>query len=234
MALEGKLTDMPLTDLLYIFQRGARAGSLVLWNAAELATVWFRQGQPFHALVLSQGDRRLLHKGEGALLALSAWADGQFLYKPDSRTDGQPATIDKPSTVLIAQMNHQRGGAPPRPLPPELTPLTALRLLPEFYGGRAAVELSVEDWTVLTRIKPGTTVEELALMGEMTVERTLHVVAHLITLGLVCTVQLANLPPRRLTVAPPAGLMARQVGEAPVSNLTRAIRRRLQQMASAS
>lgn len=234
MALEGKLIDMPLTDLLYIFQRGSRGGSLILWNATQLGTIWFRHGQPIHALLVSQRDRQILHRGESALMSLTAWPDGQFLYKADTRSDEQPPTISKPTAVLIAESRSRHAGLQPRALPAELTPFAELRLLPDFYDGRAVVELSPEDWTVLTKIRPGATVAAIAGLAACPVERALQIVAHLITLGLVAVVPLADLPPRRLTVAPPPGLRSREVGGAPVSKLTRAIRRRLEQLSSAS
>jgi hypothetical protein len=234
MAFEGHLVDMPVIDLLRVFQRGARSGRLFLWTRAEWAVVWFRTGQAAHAVVLEQRERRPLAAGEQAIFHVLGWAEGQFRFVAAEQPEMFLVTIKRPTAALIVEALRRRPSQGARPLPAGLSARTPLRMLPHLAGDDETVHVSVQEWLVLTRIGHRATPAELAAQTGLGLERTLALVARLIELGLVAPAPLADLPARRLTVDPPPALGQRHEGPASVTNLTRAIRRRLQQLGAAS
>lgn len=231
MGLEGKLTDMPLLDLLRIFQRGARNGKLALWDENEWALLWIKAGQVVNAIVLSMPDRRPLQAGEHAIFHLFTWTDGHFRYSPDDASDGYAITIRQSTAELIAEALRRRRLAALPPPVGDLTLWTPLCPVPQGASANEFVKLSVEEWNVLVRIGQQTTAKAIASQTGMPAGRVLEVVSQLIDCGLVIPVTLADLPQRRLTVSPADYAHLASGSEAPISNLTRAIRRRLQQIA---
>lgn len=230
MALEGKLSDMPMHDLLRVFQRSTRSGKLVLWNKAELGLLWLLDGQVVNALVLTKPDRRPLHSGEHAVFHLFGWPDGLFRYSPDPERGSYPITIERPTGKLIGEALKHRASDPISTAWGELTLQTPLRVLPQIADNDEQIPLNSEQWTVLVRIGQGSNAMQVAMQTEMDPQQVLMIVANLIDYGLVMPALLADLPQRRLTVEPPLPSVEAQEST-PITNLTRAIRRRLKQIA---
>lgn len=231
MGLEGKLADMPLTDLLLILQRSARSGKLMLQNAAECAFVWLRDGQAVHALVLAMPERRPLYTGEAAAYHLLAWEDGQFRYLPETARADYQFTIRQPTSTLIATALRQRRAEALRAYAEELTPQTVLATVPQLEGMSQQINLEVGEWSLLAQIGPQKTVQQLVEETATSFDQVANIVALLLDYGLVRRLALADLPPRRLVIAPPKRSGDQVRSDTSMTNLTRAIRRRLQQIA---
>ncbi|NTU79202.1 MAG: DUF4388 domain-containing protein [Chloroflexales bacterium] len=231
MGLEGKLTDMPMLDLLRVFQRSARSGKLMLWNEVEWALIWLLEGQVVSAVVLHKPAMRPQHAGEEAIFQLFTWADGHFRYNPDSVRGSYPITIRRSTSDLIIEALQRRRAEARPPAPGELTLQTPLCILPQMAGTNEYIRLSVEEWMVLTRIGQQATAQQVAAQTRLPQAKVLMIVDHLIACGLIMCVPLADLPQRQLTVEPPRSAASHAEGNAPITNLTRAIRRRLQQLA---
>lgn len=231
MGLEGKLTDMPVVDLLRVFQRSLRSGKLVIWTEGESALVRLMDGQAINAVVMSTADRRPLHTGEQAIFHIFTWSNGQFRYNPDSASGSYPITIRRPTGTLIAEALQRRRAPSKAPSSGDLTMQTHLLVLPQMAGADEYIRLSLEEWRVLTTIGQQSTVEQIAATTEIPAGKVLALVAHLIDCGLVMPVPLANLPQRRLVVEMPEAIAGTSRAQSPITNLTRAIRRRLEQIA---
>jgi hypothetical protein len=230
MGLEGKLADMPVLDLLRVFQRSARSGKLIIWHATQSALIWFLEGQVVSAVVLERLTMHPLHTGEEAIFTLFTWPDGHFRYRHGLSKGSYQVTITRPTSTLIVEALQRRCAVAVVPAPGELTLQTPLCVLPHMAGVNERIQLNGEDWFVLTQIGPAATVGQLVTQTGLPPERVLTVVAHLIAFGLVMRVPLADLPERQLTVelsGPTTGIFQMNT---PITSLTRAIRRRLQQI----
>lgn len=232
MGLEGKLTDMPMLDLLRVFQRSARTGKLVIWCETEWALLCIKHGEVVTAVVLQRPSRRQLHSGEQAIFQLFTWPEGSFRYTPDDANSCYPITIQRPTGELIVEALQRRRSAAAPAVTAELTLQTRLSVLPQMAGTNEYLRLSVDEWTVLVRIEQHLNAEAITAETGLPPGRVLAIVSHLIDLGLVMPVPLAELPRRRLTVELSGNSEGHPLGQGPITNLTRAIKRRLQQIAT--
>ncbi|NJO81401.1 MAG: DUF4388 domain-containing protein [Blastochloris sp.] len=231
MGLEGTLEDMPILDLLRVFQSDMRSGKLVLWNDIEWAIVWLTDGQAVSAVVLKKSDRRILQSGEEAIFRLFDWADGHFRYNPETSGKNDQITINRPTNFLIidALWRHKRARKSPNSI--ELTIQTPLSVLPHMLKAREHIRLGMEEQMVLDCIGQQTTVQQVMDQTRLSQEQVLMIVAHLVDSSLIVAVPLIDLPQRRLTVTSPGSFADNAHAPTPITNLTRAIRRRLQQIA---
>jgi hypothetical protein len=219
MGLEGKLSDMPVLDLLRVFQRGASSGKLSVWTEAAHAIVWFQDGQAVNAVVLRRADLRPLFVGEHAILDIFTWPDGNFRFVEGANPTGYAMLITQPTNALIIKALQQRAAAPDRRPADDLTMQTAVVIMTQMAGVDENIHMSIEEWYVLTHIGQQATIEQLVNASGLPAERIFLAVQHLIDSGLVMRTPLDNLPPRQSTAASDA-------------SLTRAIRRRLQQISA--
>lgn len=224
MSLQGRLLDVPLIDLLRIFQRGERSGRIFLTSPAERAAIWFQQGQVVHAALAADNGQGQGLVGEAALFALLDWPDGQFRYLAPVDGERYRVTITRSTNLLILEA--LRRGEGQRSLPPGLSPHATLRAVPGAIGDEAGT-LSPSELQVVSMIGQRCTAEQIADRLQVECAWVLQVVARLIDLGVVAVAQLLELPQRRVTVAFPSRAEA---GEQGTSNLARAIRRRLSQL----
>lgn len=233
MAFEGYLADMSAIHLLRILQRRTRSGRLFLWTGSEWSVVWFRDGQAGHAIVLDQRERRPVATGELALVHILAWMDGQFRFLASEQPEIFPETIKRPTASLIAEALH-RHSSPANPrIPIGLNTQTSLRLISQIAND-TTVQVSVQEWLVLARIGHRSTPAELALQLSYTVNQILAIVARLIEIGLVALAPLA-ISPASLHASAQIPLLGQPSESLPsVTNLTRALRRRLSQISAAS
>jgi hypothetical protein len=231
MGLEGKLEDMPVLDLLRVMQRSARGGKLVFWNERKWALIWIHEGQAVSAVVLTRPDGHPLRSGEQAVFELCLWTEGNFRYNPDPESAAYPIIIRRPTGALIVEVLQRRKGIVRTEPLSALTLHTPLCVLPQMAGADEHIKLNMHEWIVLVRIGQQTTAEQVAAQIELSPEQVLMIVAHLLDCGLIIAVPLSNLPERRLTVDVPGSLTGQGRAQSSITNLTRAIRRRLQQIA---
>lgn len=233
MGLEGKLIDLPIIDLMRIFQRSTRSGKLMLWRETEWALIWLVEGHAVNAVVLNKADKRPLRAGAEALLDLFTWTEGQFRYNYEPASSSYPVAIRQPTGELISEALQRRRIAPPSQLVDELRLYTCLSVLPHMRGLNERVQLSVDEWAVLIRIGQQTTVQQIVTESRLPMAQVQRIVAYLISCGLVMRLQLSDLPPRQ-DPAVLSDALASQSGEDAMmcTNLTRAIKRRLQQIAA--
>ena len=97
--VQGKLSQIPLTDLLQLFHMNRRTGTLDLvrqepGGTEERGAVWLRDGN-----VLQAGVGRV--EGEKALFRMLAWRDGTFAFTPN-RVNAA-ARILTPSRALLLE-----------------------------------------------------------------------------------------------------------------------------------
>lgn len=125
--LEGDLEQVPISDLLQVFQTNSRTGRLEVTSPTGEAKLWVRSGHPMHVTAEN-------HEGPKALYRLLRWETGHFEFYPS----GEP-----PSVTLGSPVDHyllegaRRADELARmevSLPPEDAPLR-LRLRPTNLDG---------------------------------------------------------------------------------------------------
>jgi DNA-binding response OmpR family regulator len=99
--LQGRLSQIPLTDLLQLFHMNRRSGTIELarresGEREERGTIWVRDGNLVQAAVGSV-------EGEKALFRLLAWRDGTFSFAPN-RVSVTPRILTPTRAVLMEGM----------------------------------------------------------------------------------------------------------------------------------
>jgi len=99
--LEGKLSQIPLTDLLQLFHMNRRSGVIELarresGEREERGTIWVRDGNLVQAAAGSV-------EGEKALFRLLGWRDGTFSFTPD-RVHVTPRILTPTRALLLEGM----------------------------------------------------------------------------------------------------------------------------------
>jgi ActR/RegA family two-component response regulator len=114
--VQGKLSQIPLTDLLQLFHMNRRTGLLELFReepggAQERGAIWVRDGH----LTQAQAGRV---EGEKALFRMLAWRDGSFAFAPN-RASSAPRMLTPTRSLLLEGMrqldewDRMRGSLPP-------------------------------------------------------------------------------------------------------------------------
>ncbi len=228
MTLKGDLIDLPLLDILHIFQRDGRNGRLSLLKGRERAVIWFQCGEAINALLISDDSQQPPRVGEEAIFALAHWPHGSFRFMPLITDEHDRITITRPTMQLIVEMLQQRAQASLPHLPPDLTMDTALRAPLQMIDLGTRIDLNPMERTILHILRQQHTPAQIVAHTHLTPEQVLCAIARLIDLGLVATVTLADLPDQQLVA--PVPLRTKQHS---TSKLVRAIKRRLQQLHAA-
>ncbi|NTV62618.1 MAG: DUF4388 domain-containing protein [Oscillochloris sp.] len=223
MGLEGKIADMPILNVLRSLLRSTSSGKLVVWNQEQWALVWLMNGHAVSAVVLHKPDRRPLQTGEQAIFRLFEWNTGFFSFSPDTEESANyPITIKRPTGALIIEAI-QRDTPPPAPATESLLQVP-IQLLPQIASSNERVNLSMEEWYVLTHIGQQSTPEHLATKTGLPADRVLRIVDNLIGHGLVIRAPKLQLGLSDLPSEPTAQRSAI------ITNLMRAVKRRLEQI----
>jgi len=169
--VEGKLSQIPLTDLLQLFHMNRRTGTLELTRRVpggqqEHGSVLIREGN------LVQANAGVGVEGEKALFRLLAWRDGRFAFSPN-RVTATPRILRPTRALLMEGMrqldewDRMRGSLPPlgagvalavskEELPNAVHPVTQeVLLLLEIYEGVQDVvdHCSYPDYQVLRTLQ---------------------------------------------------------------------------------
>ncbi len=228
MTLKGDLIDLPLLDILHIFQRDERDGRLSLLKGRERAVIWFKAGQTINALLISDDAKQPPRVGEEAIFALAHWPYGKFRFTPLIAEDHDRVTITRPTMQLIVEILQQRSRTSLQHLPPGLTMETTLRAPLQMIELGTQIDLSPMERTILYILRQQHTPAQIVEQTHLTPEQVICAIARLIDLGLVATVTLADLPDQQLVAPVPV-----RAKYNPTSKLVRAIKRRLQQLHAA-
>lgn len=113
--LQGRLSQIPLTDLLQLFHMNRRTGTIQIGRREagreERGTIWLRDGNLIQAATGSV-------EGEKALFRLLNWRDGSFSFSPDPVTVA-PRILTPTRALLMEGMrqldewDRLRGSLPP-------------------------------------------------------------------------------------------------------------------------
>ncbi|NJM06476.1 DUF4388 domain-containing protein [Candidatus Gracilibacteria bacterium] len=226
MSLHGDLEDLPLLDMLRLFQRNQQSGSLQIVTATEQALIDFVDGQAAHAVIAERSVGRVSSQGDGALITLLHWSTGSFTLQAAS---GPPfvRTIIRSTSELIGEALRERSNAPLDRVIESISLHTPLRMLPEVAGQGEGISVSREEWHILTLISEQLTPAQLGQRTGYDQAQVVCCVARLIQLGLVALAPLAHMPERPLRVAAPDAGLGQAAPALPTQQVALAIRKRL-------
>jgi Domain of unknown function (DUF4388) len=108
MALEGSLHDMPLVDLIEIFQLGEKSGALLLNGYSESAVLYLTMGRLIDAAIIRKPTHQVITRGDQAVRLLLGWEDATFVLRHDPSVMKRPVTIFQTAEQLI-QGSQRRG-----------------------------------------------------------------------------------------------------------------------------
>ena len=152
--LQGRLSQIPLTDLLQLFHMNRRSGVIELsrresGEREERGTIWVRDGNLVQAAAGSV-------EGEKALFRLLGWRDGTFSFTPN-RVQLTPRILT-PTRALLMEGMRQLDEF--RELSPKLPPLVAVVSVPTPLGPRLR-DLAPDHLDVIQIALGGATVQAI-------------------------------------------------------------------------
>ncbi len=185
MALEGTLNDMPLIDLMHVFQSGRKTGRLLLSQSPYKAMLWFLDGAIINAVVLAQSTNAPIHAGEEAVFTLLHWEDGVFKFLHPQPPESYQIHITHSTDWLIIEGLRRHEQQSRLPACPRITGSTALRLVPRLAGEETQISLTLDDWRVLSQLVLETTVDEVVGAIGLSFDQTIGIINRLLALNLV-------------------------------------------------
>lgn len=169
MSLEGTLHDIPLVDLLEIFEIGNKTGLLVLSCGAQRGQVTVSGGLPIDAALL--GDRQqLLAADDEAMVRMLLWDDGVFEFYHDQAAAIRPLRITMSSPELIRESERRREQASR----PEIHIGTRLILAGAPTDHSRIAGLGLDEWRLLAALANGNTLGEACLEAGLIPARALE------------------------------------------------------------
>jgi len=184
MALEGTLTDMPLADMLEVFQAHRRSGRLVLSRREERGLLFFGDGRLIDALLVTDLDGDEATHAEDAVLRLLTWREADFIFEHDPTVNSRPRRIAHDTDWFLASL--RKTNAPAVGLSSRLQPA---RLAASASG---PFTLMIEEWRLLGAIWPQRTLGMACVELEMAPHEVLPIAESLLQRGLLSMVEEAE------------------------------------------
>jgi hypothetical protein len=185
MTLEGTFADMPLIDLLHVFQSSRKTGRLLIVHRPYKAMLWFFDGALVNAAIVAQPSNERATCGEEAVFALLHWDDGVFTFIAPQPGEHYQVHIKHSVDWLIIEGLRRRELKASLPSYPRITGATRLALVTRLSGEEAQVTLTLDDWRVLSHLVAEASVDEVVRAVGYTLEQTLGIINRLIALNLV-------------------------------------------------
>ena len=196
MALEGSLQDMSLIDLFQVFRMGPKTGILMVSSSADRGVVYVADGRLVDAVYVHGIERQMSAIGEDAVIQLLQWDDASFIFRHDPAVRGRQPRIFHDSDWLILE-GMRRRELPRRALHHPITPTTrlALALLPGTI--ESGVNLSLEQWRILSQIAICQNLGEICQNAGISTEAAIRTVTELVEIGLLEIMDEPPVMPRR-------------------------------------
>ncbi|NOK61791.1 MAG: hypothetical protein GFH27_549281n88 [Chloroflexi bacterium AL-W] len=185
MALVGSLQDMALTDLFQIFATSSKTGVLRLVCGSQHGVIYFAKGTLCDAILVRREDRKIVAAGEAAVIDMLQWSDGQFTFWHDLRSLERPVKIIHNASWLIQESIRQRSKPLQAPAYQPVTVESQLELVTLPEDARRRVELTVDQWRVLSKIVTSQHIRDVITQTDMSETQVIQNVTELIALGLV-------------------------------------------------
>ncbi len=223
MALEGHLRDLPLIDMLYIFQASHKVGKVCFTHGTDLGMIWLQDGQLVHAIAVNARTKVPLAQGEEAIALLFEWSDASFRFMELCADEQVKVSITSPLEVVLFNALQQRQSKHMRQshLEPNSLVRLAPQLAPSCSGG---ISLSIDHWRIISHLVVETSVEQLADELNYSYDQLIKLLEEMITLNLVNIHTPLAVPQRQCMVGTS---LAPQQQQRHVRSLVEAVKQRL-------
>ncbi|NTW03104.1 MAG: DUF4388 domain-containing protein [Oscillochloris sp.] len=180
MALEGTLRDISLEDLFDIFVSGHRSGRLLLLQGQEQGHISISRGRIADASLIRLPDRKVIATDTEAMIQICIWDDASFVFMHDSALDNQPIHIRASFADILKQAEIQRALAH---IAIQVSDPLRLDGRPEMQNGM--IELSRDEWYLLSALCNEKTVAEVSRDVGMTPSQALAIAKGMLQRGLL-------------------------------------------------
>jgi hypothetical protein len=179
MALEGDLSEFPLTDIIQLFDLSKKTGAVVLQGlrGQEQIEGWlyFRDGKIVHARLADAAPLE-------ATYTFFTLSSGPFRFYDD--TQAETTTITQSNEMIIMEgIMRQEAWAKIQSHIPSLTMIP--RLVPNPAATGTEINLEADEWRVLTMVNGKNSVAQIAQRSNLGELRTCEVIARLLVSGLI-------------------------------------------------
>ena len=210
MSLKGNLLDMSLVDLIQIFEATEKSGVLLLRSNPLRGVIFSRDGRLIDAAIVDGQTHEVVASGEDAVIQLLQWNEAAFVFKPDSSVDERPVRIVRHNDWLVLEGMRRRSN-PLAALPHQtITPDTRFAVPALPSDAASSMLLNLNQWRVLSEIGYSRNLRELCESLSMSFEDAARIIAELVAIGLVETIQIP-MPVFKPAPKPAMPHLARQI-----------------------
>lgn len=179
MALEGDLSEFPLTDIIQLVDLSKQTGGVHIRGQRGGVPIegwlYFRDGKIIGAELPG-------HQPLDAVYTFFTVTSGPFRFYDDRRLD-QPTITVSNEVIIMEGIMRQDAWAQIQELVPSLT--MVLRLVPNPSSGTSEINLEAEEWRVLTMVNGKNSVGQIAQRSGLGEFRTCEIIAQLLKSGLI-------------------------------------------------
>lgn len=179
MALEGDLSEFPLTDIIQLVDLSKKTGGVHIRGerAGQTLEGWlyFRDGKIVGAEMPGQQPLE-------AVYTFFTLASGPFRFHDDARLAAPTITVSN-EVIIMEGVMRQDAWASIQEQVPTLTMVP--RLVPNPSTGTTEINLEAEEWRVLTMVNGKNSVAQIAQRSGLGEFRTCEIIAKLLASGLI-------------------------------------------------
>lgn len=210
MALEGTLADMPLADMLEVFQAHRRSGRLMLSRDQERGMIFFGEGRLIDALLVIDLEGDHVVQAEEAILRLLDWREADFSFDADPTVNSRPRRIIHDTDWFLAAIR--------RTNMPRITLNSRLQPAKPIASAVGSFSLNVQEWRLVSALWPQRTLGMACVDLELAPHEILPVAESLVRRGLLSLVEEVHAPRTGSRSAEPAFPM---MSVAPLKHIAR-------------
>ncbi len=179
MALEGDLSEFPLTDIIQLVDLSKKTGGVSIHG--------LRGGQYFDGWLFFRdgkivGAELVGHTPLDAVYTFFTLASGPFRFH-DDRTLSQPTITVSNEVIIMEGIMRQDEWTQIHSHVPSLTLVP--RLVPNPSTGNSEINLEAEEWRILTMVNGKNTIGQIAQRSGLGEFRTCEIIAQLLESGLI-------------------------------------------------
>lgn len=179
MALEGDLSEFPLTDIIQLVDLSKKTGGVSIHG--------LRSGQRFDGWLYFR-DGKIIgaelpgHTPLDAVYTFFTLSSGPFEFH-DDRTLSQPTITVSNEVIIMEGIMRQDAWAKIHEHVPSLSLVP--RLVPNPATGNKEINLEAEEWRILTMVNGRNTIGQIAQRSGLGEFRTCEIIAQLLQSGLI-------------------------------------------------
>jgi hypothetical protein len=179
MALEGDLSEFPLTDIVQLLDLSKKTGGVHIHGrrGSQLFDGWlyFRDGKVISAELMGLAPLESAY-------TFFTFSAGPFRFYDGKTPEAQTITVSN-EVIIMEGVMRQDAWAAIQEQVPSLTMVP--RLVPNPSSGSSEISLEAEEWRVLTMVNGKNTVEQIARRSGLGEFRTCEIIAQLLANGLI-------------------------------------------------